>query len=173
MRRDFQCTFNLGISLPDIKRMSQPTIPTSIWQMMLSTGMLLTCGTIIQHAFRGIMFPYKSNRIVTYVSTTEKFATKMTRTIYFGAFSWLISLIIGVIVDQVSSWLGGTRLMQHVSSLVGSSASEGYAFVANAILILLTTPVMCLIGSYLRRRSGREYTERMKLSVKSDRRTTV
>jgi uncharacterized Tic20 family protein len=151
-----------------IGEVGQISVPTSIWQMMLSTGMLLTCGNIIQHAFRGIMFPYKSSKVVTYATTTEKFTVKFTRTLYFGAFSWLVSLVVVTVLNGVSLILMKTSLTQYVSFFVGSSSSDCYAFLANAVLILLVTPIMCLAGGRLRKKSGKEYIERMRLHRDGD-----
>ena len=149
--------------MSNTKEINQIPLPASIWQMMLSTGMLLTCGTIIQHAFRGIMFPYKSSKVVIYASTTEKFTTKFTRTVYFGVFSWLVSLIVVAILNEASLLLSEASLTQCVSLFIGPSSSDCYAFLTNAILILLVTPLMCLVGGLLRKKSGKEYIERMKL----------
>ena len=157
------------VIMSDSREVGQISLPTSIWQMMLSTGMLLTCGIIIQHAFRGVLFPYKSGKVITYASTTEKLTTKLTRTIYFGAFSWLVSLIIVVVLNEVLLLLAKTNLTQYVSFFIGPSSADCYAFLTNAILILLVTPVMCLFGSLLRKKSGIEYIERMKLHRDRDR----
>jgi hypothetical protein len=150
------------IVMVDGEEVAQAVIPTSIWQLMLSSGMLLTCGNLIQHAFRGIMLPYKSTRVVTYASTSEKLTTKFTRTLFFGAFSWFASFIIVLVSDELSLILVKTSLTQHLSLFVGD-ISNSYAFITNAVMILLVTPIMCFAGSKLRKRSGREYIERMKL----------
>lgn len=153
-------------TLPKINQIGQPEVPTSIWQLMLSGGMLLTCGTIIQHAFRGVIYPWKSGRVVVFSSSKEKFGAKFTRSFYFGTFSWLSSLIVGALLNEALFFLHGTRLTQYISSITGSAAYDCYAFLANAVMILIFTPLSCGIGAYLRKRSGKEYIERMKLIKK-------
>jgi hypothetical protein len=104
--------------------------------------------------------------VVVYDGTAEKLTAKFTRTAYFGAFSWLISLMIGSSFNCISVFFNGPSFTQLFMSNLELSSTDAYAFLASAVLILLTTPVMCIIGAYLRRRSGVEYTERMRLHEK-------
>ena len=124
----------------------------------------MICGTIIQHAFRGLIFPYRSGiRVVTYDNTADKLTTKFTRTVYFGTFSWFASLLIGTSFNNVLIYCGGPNLTELVVLSLDFSSADAYALLASATLILFTTPILCLVGKYLHDRSGIEYTERMRL----------
>jgi len=127
---------------------------------MLSGTVLMVCGTYIQHSFRGVAYPYRPGYMAGQPPIELSWGSRFARSFFFGLFSWVLSfLLVAGVVRATQAF--NINILVWVSSTISSSEIACYVFLANVILVILMTPILCIMGYFVRKKTRKDYIERM------------